>query len=404
MTADATSIDYPSATGAECPWPAMARMRVDHPVYQLPDQPDMYVLSRWEDVRWASLHPELFTSDRSRSAINGSDVMIGTGSPKLVVTESEGADHKRKRTMAFQAVKPGRLKTYEPNIEAFAQELIDAFPDGQEFDFVEAFANPLPALVTCMMLGLPLEDHHYVRAWGSFEVPGLRWLGDAVKERQLVSAATMFDYLTEKILARHERREDDAISLVIDEQIRLDGEFDLAEVRAQVTVLLGGGVVTTAHFLSTLMYHALTTRGLLDRLRHDRSMLVPFLEEGIRIEGPSQWHPRRVLQDVELHGVTIPAGSFVLLMVGAANHDERRFPDAERFDIDRENLKHHMGFGYGAHFCLGAPLARLETRIAFDCLLDRSRAIRLSEDNDFTYIASPQFRGLRRLNLSFHRR
>jgi cytochrome P450 len=376
-------------------------MRKRHPVYQLPDQPDLFAISRWEDIRYVSSHPEIFTSDRSRSALLGTDVDVMIGSSTLVVTETDGEEHKRKRAMAFQAVKPGRLVTYEPMIAQLVDRLIDGFAPRGRADLVDELTGPLPAYVTCHMLGLPEEDVDYIREWGTFEVPGLRWYSEDFARRQLASAARMNRYLTAKVLDRHEHPGDDVISDVIAEQIAQDGEFDLAEARSQVTVLLGGGVITTAHFLSTAICNTLASQGVLERVSADHALIPTLIEEALRLETPSLWHTRRVLVDTELHGLRIPAGAFVLLMTAAANRSENRFPNPDVLDIDRPNLKHHVGFGYGAHFCLGAPLARLEVRIAFEHLLTRLPNLRLANDNDFKHIASVQFRGLRRLNVEF---
>jgi cytochrome P450 len=126
-----------------------------------------------------------------------------------------------------------------------------------------------------------------------------------------------------------------------------------------------------------------------------------MIEEALRVESPVQWVPRRVTQDVELRGVRIPAGSWVLLGWGAGNRDPERWTDADEFDIEREAPEKHIAFGHGPHFCLGAPLARLEGRIAFEKIFDRMANIRLAPDAGLTHFDSPSFRGLRRLDIEF---
>jgi cytochrome P450 len=126
-----------------------------------------------------------------------------------------------------------------------------------------------------------------------------------------------------------------------------------------------------------------------------------MVEEALRVESPVQWQPRRCVRDTEVAGVTIPAGATVLVLFASANRDDRVFACPERLDLERANVKSHVAFGYGPHFCLGAPLARLEGRIAFETLFRRLGDIRLADDNDFAPIDSVVFRGPRELHLTF---
>jgi cholest-4-en-3-one 26-monooxygenase len=191
------------------------------------------------------------------------------------------------------------------------------------------------------------------------------------------------------------------ISEVVAEQVGRDGALNVAEVRAVSAALLAGGVVTTAHFMASAMLLLLENPDQLAKVRVEPTLIPRCTEEALRLEAPTQWTPRRAVQDVELAGVSIPAGAFVLLLQGACNRDPAVFDEPDRFDVTRPNATDHLSFGYGPHFCLGAPLARLEVRVAFEQLLARLDNLRLASGNELTHNPSPQFRGLRRLELEF---
>jgi len=393
-------VTYPSIEGAEDPYPAIAHMEQTARAYQVPGQPDLFVVSRYDDIRYVTNHRETFTSDLIFTRFNGGvEVMIG--SANKVVTESDLDEHRRKRKICFPAVRPGRLKELEPEVRELADTLIDGFGDAGRVEFVEAFSGPFPAWVACRLGGLPDEDVAKVREWGALEVPGARWLPEEARQRQIDAGAHMFEYLTGRILERRDNPGNDAITHIIDAQLELDGAFNLDEVRAQFMVVLLGGVVTTSHFLSTAMRHLLRRPDLMARIRADHGLIPKMIEEALRLETPVTWHARRVLHDTELGGVPIPKDAFVLLMSAAANRDATRFPDPTHLDLDRPNLNEHVSFGYGPHFCLGAPLARMESRIAFERLLTRLADLRLAPGQDFRHIPSPQFRGLQELHLEF---
>ena len=396
------SVDYPSMEGAECPWPTFEYLRREAPVYQIPDRPNLYIVSLYDDVRRVFADPKLFSSFNSRDGLLGFDILLSTqSSGGHTMIQTDPPEHKPKRKLGFAPLKPGRLKAYKPLITEIVDDLIDAFIDDGRCEFVTAFAAQLPTILTLRLMGVPESDIGWVQLWSKFEASGASWMPKEFLEEQRENGGKMFEYLTARLQERYESPQDDVMSDVIREQIARDGEFDMDEVRAQVAVLLGGGVVTTAHFLGNMMLLLLENPEQMRLLREDPSLLPRAIEEGLRLEAPALWQPRRVTADTELSGVKIPAGSYVLVMQGSANRDDSRFACPAQFDIQRENITDHMAFGYGIHFCLGAPLARLELRIAFERLLARLQDIRLGPDNDFTHLPSPSFRGLNKLNIEF---
>jgi cytochrome P450 len=394
-------LTYPGPAGSEDPWPLLERLRAESPVFELPYRPGAYVVTRYEDVRFILGHPELFSSSSVRSQLSGFAIIDDPTTPDRAMNECDDPEHVGKRRIAFAPLKPGRLKTYEPMITELADGLIDDFVNEGRVEFVDSFAHPLPARLTCRLMGVPLEDEKFVRGWGRFESSGLAWMDDEFKARQRENGARMFEYLTELIGARRENPTDDVISSVIKEQVDRDGEFHLADVRAQCAILLGGGVVTTAHFFSSCMRLLVDDPNQMSRIRGDFRLIPNMIDEGLRLDPPTMWQPRRARQDVELGGCTVPKDSFLLMMFCSGNRDDRKFECPAHFDIGRPNAKDHLSFGYGSHFCLGAPLARIELRVGFERLLTRLKNIRFAPDNDFEHIASASFRGLRRLELEF---
>jgi cytochrome P450 len=318
-----------------------------------------------------------------------------------VMIESDPPHHKAKRDLAFQPLKPGRLKAYEPRIRGFADQLIDDFAARGEADLIADFGDKLPILVISDILGLPDSDHAWIRAWGRAETSGLTWMPKDFQERQKVTASKMGDYLTDKLLARVDDPRDDVLSEMVQAQIRRDGEFNLDDVRGQAGAVLAGGVLTTAHSIGSTMLLLLGHPEELARVKAGFGRLETTINEAIRVESPIQWVPRVAAEDHEVGGTLIPKGSYVLIMWASANRDPAFWDEPEKFDPDRPKLKNHVAFGYGIHFCLGAPLARLESRVAIEQMLTRLPDIRLADDNDYRHIGSPSFRGLQRLNVAF---
>jgi cytochrome P450 len=392
---------YPSMEGAECPYPFYDTWRKEAPVHALPDRPNIFVLSRYEDVKYVVSHPEIFSSVGSRSGLNG---FGNVGEPTMggrVMIESDPPFHKAKRDLAFKPLKPGRLKGYEDMIRGFVDQLIDTFAERGEADLIADFGDKLPIHVISHILGLPPEDHDYIRAWGRAETSGLTWMPQEFQDKQRGTASKMGDYLTDKLLERVDDPGDDMLSQMIQAQIRRDGEFNLDDVRGQAGAVLAGGVLTTAHSIGSTVLLLLSHAEELERVKADFGRLETTINEAIRVESPIQWVPRVAGEDHEVGGTLIPKGSYVLIMWAAANRDPDFWEEPEAFNPDRPKLKNHVAFGYGIHFCLGAPLARLESRLAIEGLLTRLPDLRISDANDFQHIPSPSFRGLRRLLVEF---
>jgi cytochrome P450 len=395
--------EYPSVQAAECPFELYDWLRSDEPVFQLPAFPNMYFLTRYEDVRAILGDPASFTSQHHLRDFIGFELLIGRedGPPPMI--DADEPLHKELRTMASSALKPVRVKSYEPIIREIVDDIIEGFIDDGKVEFVEQFSHALPVRLTLKLMGVPQDDAPAIREWAKLESAGLRFLSREFNQAQQARSTAMNEYLRERILERYEQRTDDVISDVIDAHLAQRGRFDIQEVLPQVAILLGGGVGTTAHFLASVMLLLVQNPEQMAHVRADHGLIPRAIEEALRLEGPLQWLTRRVVRDVTVRGVKIPKESFVLLSLGAAGRDGDRFRCPTHFDVRRERPQEHMAFGYGLHFCLGAPLARLEMRLGFERLLTRLANIRLAAGADLRHIKSPQMRGLVRLDLEFDR-
>lgn len=399
MAPDARDVVYPSVELIECPYPVFELLQEEAPVHKVPGR-DEYLVSRYEDIVYVLRHPEVFSNALARQARGQGDGSEANAS----TIASDPPAHKAKRALTYSGFTPGRLRTYESVIQSITDTLIDSFIDKGAVEFVEDFASPLPILVFCeLFFGNAREDYEKFRRWALLDGSGARYLPGERLEAGEERRRGMKEYLEATILDRHERPRDDILSEMIQKQVERDGALNLPYLRAEAGLLLAGGFVTTAHMIASAMLLMLQNPVQMASVRADHSRIPGMVEEALRVESPVQWQHRVAAIDTEIGGVQVPAGSMLVVMLGAGNRDKAKFEHPEVFDIEREDSNRHLAFGFGAHFCLGAPLGRLEGRIAFERLLHRLDEIELAENNDFTHLDSPLFRGPSSLHLVFKR-
>jgi cytochrome P450 len=286
-------------------------------------------------------------------------------------------------------------------IRAHVDELIDGFAAKGRCEFVAELADPLPVKVILSLFGLPAEDHDRAYAWGRYEGAGSRFAPPERQESARQSILGLGAYMREAIVDRYEDPRDDELSRFVQAHVEHDGELDLANIVPDATTLMIGGIFTTTHLLSNLMQLLLESPEQLRSVRADHSLLGRATEEALRAEAPVQWSPRLVTTDVEIGGIAVAAGAMLILSWAAANHDGAVFDHGESFDVMRQNVKEHLAFGHGLHYCLGAPLARMEARICFERLFDRLGDIRLAPGFVIEPLDAPLFRGPKALQIEF---
>jgi hypothetical protein len=344
------------------------RLRDEYPVYRHPET-GVYALSRFEDVREAASDPVTFSSEGTS---------LGQGLlPHIQVMDPPR--HDRLRRLVTVAFTPRRVAEMEPRIREIARGLLDQFAGKGHADLMLDYARHVPSRAIGDMIGVPPERREAFLHWTESMVAVPE--GESQSGNVQGPARKIYGEFARLLDERRRERRDDLMSALLDAEI--DGErLSQEELLGFCFVLIVAGNDTTTNLIANgailLARHEAVRRELVA----DPSGLEDAIEEMLRCESPAQALPRRVTRDVERHGVRIPAGSEVSLVWGAANRDEREFEDAERFDPHRR-IRRHLAFGQGVHFCLGANLARLEARVAFEELLARLPEYQLGETPRF---------------------
>lgn len=289
--------------------------------------------------------------------------------------------HTRLRDTVRQAFTPRAMAALAPRIQAVIDDLLDGLDGRDEIELIESFAFPLPAIVIAEQLGVPVEDREQFKTW-STKLGGLVFGAVEVPDRRELAsegAAEFTEYFTRLIRQYEAAPGDNLISALIAARDRGDSIPDELMVGA-CTLLLFGGHETTTGLIANGMTRLLEHPDQVAMLRADPGLLEPAIEECLRYEGPAHTMVRLVQHEHERGGHTLRPGDRVYLSMAAANRDPDVFEEPDRFDITRQPNP-HLGFGHGLHFCLGAPLARLETRLAFSALLKRYPNLRLATDD-----------------------
>jgi len=316
--------------------------------------------------------------------------------PGLVLIEDDPPRHTRFRRLVNKAFTVRRIEALTPWITAVANELIDHLHAGEN-DIVPAYAVPLPVKVIARLLGIPGEDYETFKRWSDAFLSTVPT--DQAANLQNVSA--MISYFGKTAAARRAHGAEDLITALVEAEV--EGEkLDEAEILGFCILLLIAGNETTTNLIGNML-NALAERPVLwEQLRGDRSLVEQVIDESLRYESPVQRLSRYATRDVEVSGVRIPAGDIVRIYYGAANRDPKAFNDPDEFRLDRD-LRNHVGFGMGIHYCLGAPLARAEAEITLNALLDRFAGIRRGPSPALRQIASPVIFGFKHLPLVLER-
>jgi len=349
------------------PYPVWKRLRDERPLYHN-ERYGFYALSRFEDVERCLVDWKTYSSARGTVLeLIKSGVELPPGS---MIFEDPPA-HELHRGLLARVFTPRRMNALEPKVREFCARVLDPLVGAGGFDFVRDLGAPVPMRTIGMLLGIPEQDQEAIRDRID---EGLRLADGTMPEptRQYrMDEGSGFD---EYIDWRAEHPSDDLMTELLNAEYEDETgkrkRLTRTEVLSYVNLLAGAGNETTTRLMGwtgkLLADHPDQRRELVER--HD---LVPnAIEELLRYEPPSPVQARYVMKDVEHYGQVVPAGSVLLLLNGSANRDERKFPDADRFNIHRA-IDHHLAFGYGIHFCLGAALARLEGRVALEELLKR---------------------------------
>jgi hypothetical protein len=384
------------------PFPLYRRMQDEDPAHWSP-RLKAWVLTRYEDVKRVCLDSRM-SSDRLRPFFAAQAAAEAARMADLIryltlwMVFRDPPEHTRLRRLAAKVFNVRSIHALRPNVEALTAWLLERIGERREFDFIVDFAGPLPALVIMDMLGVPREELGRLKRLsdemalfiGSARGPGEKYDRASSATRQM---AQLFRELIEE--RRAQARQD-----LLSELIRVeDGGDRLSddELVATCVLLLFAGHETTTHHLANGLLALLRFPAELERLRDDAALAPAAVEELLRYDGPIGAQVRIVQDEQALHGKTLRTGERVFLMMNAANRDPRAFQDPDRLDIGRNGVP-HLTFGYGAHLCLGFPLARLEGQVALPAVLRRWRGIELAAGR-LEWIDSMVLRGMKAMPL-----
>jgi cytochrome P450 len=385
-----------------------ARMRAEDPVFCQPGidgETMIWFLTRYEDVVAVLLDDQRFVRDPALALPPEQVESWQSAMPEAFrfieehMLNRDGEDHRRLRRLVTKAFTPRMVERLRPRIQEIADGLIDAVDARGEMELVEEFAFPLPITVIAELLGIPARDRDRFREWSNAIVTPA--LGPEALAAFGLRMSDFVAYLHELFERRRAEPGEDLVSALL--QVRDGGDaLSEQELFSMVGLLIVAGHETTVSLIGNgvraLLEHP-DQRALLER---DPSLVGGAIEELVRYDGPVERALNRwAAEDVELGGHTIRRGDGVIVILGSADRDPERFPDPDTLDLTREDVK-HVGFGRGSHYCLGAPLARLEAEVALTTLLRRLPGLRLAvPPEELTWRPVPLFRSLAALPVAW---
>lgn len=369
---------------AELQW-----MRQHDPVY-FDEEAGVWGISRYDDIKAIESDPATFS--------NAGGIRPETG-PIPMMIDMDDPEHRMRRKLVARGFTPNRVRQQEPHIHTIVHDLIDEVCEQGECDFIWDIAAWVPLIMIGDALGVEPEDRSTLLRWSD---DLLRGLGTEDLDLLLAAGEAFNGYTEYSARVIEDRRacpRDDLMSILVHAEVDGDRLDDQSLLHESLLILIGGDE-TTRHVMSGGAYQLLTDRDQWDRLRADRSLVVPAVEEMLRWVTPIKNMARTATRTVEFGGKTIEAGQKLLMLYPSANRDEAHFPDPHRFDIER-TPNEHVAFGFGPHFCLGSSLARLELRALFTVLLDRLPDLRLVDAAEPAHRAANFVSGYEGMKVAF---
>src|SRR5262245_34008685 len=385
------------------PHPFYARLRAESPVYRMTLPETAWLVTRYDDVVTV-LKDERFVKDTANAltpqqAANQPWFRQVFKSLKRTLLNVDPPDHTRLRGLVSQAFTPRLIELWRDRVRRLTDELLDGVQERGEMDLIRDYALPLPTTIIAEMLGVPVADRGRFHRWSSAIVSASSstWMLLSA----VLNARALIGYIRQIIKRRRADPQDDLVSALA--RAREAGEaLSEEELLAMIFLLLVAGHETTVNLIGNGTLALLEHPDQMEILRSDPGLIKPAVEEFLRYGSPVELATERYArEDVTLAGVTIPRGGMVFAVIGSANRDERQFPHPDALDIRREPNR-HLSFGLGTHFCLGAPLARLEGQIAIGTLLRRFPQLRLAvAPGELRWRGGLLLRGLQSLPVAF---
>jgi cytochrome P450 len=375
------------------PYPIYEQLRAEEPVCFV-ESVGLWLVTRWNDVQYVDKSPELFTGETEPSTLNR------TFGKNLL--GSEASYHDRIRKLIYPWFRVGAIGEYPDNVIApIANELVDSFVNRGELELVSEFAEPLSARVLKRALGLEFLEEETLRRWFVELATGAaNFEGDPEKQRIADAASTEVNETLAPVIEQLGHEPDDTLlSSMVNTEV--DGEhLSLEEVQSNLKVMIVGGLQATTDLIALSIWAILSHPDQLEDVRNDPKLIDASIEEAARWHSPVGTSTRQTTRDTELAGVKLERGSLVAAVLASANRDERNWTDPDTYDVHRREGG-HLAFATGPHLCIGARLARYETRTAWRILLDRLPSLRLDPERPIE-ISGWEFRSPRHLHIQWN--
>lgn len=394
--------DLFSQTFKTNPFPTFKIMRHQDPIFahKAPDGRTIWYITQYEDVVDVLKENKIFVKD-IRNASTSTQTPNAKSSIQRLINENmlfaDPPDHTRLRALVNQAFTPRRIQSMAPRIEEIASQLIHNVLEQKKMDIISDYALPIPLTVITELLGIPQADRDAVCDMSQAIIsPGSRGLTYRARKQKV---RAFIAYLQELFQAREKHPQDDLITDLVQAETNGD-RLSQPELSSMVALLIVTGHETTVNLIGNGMYALLTHPDQLGKLKANLSLLPETVEEILRYDGPVETSTTRwVSEDIIYKGHHMKKGDVMRVVITSANRDQAQFTDADMFDIGRKgNGRQHLSFGFGIHYCLGAPLARLEGQIAFHQLLSHLPSIRLAvPPNQLKWRSGVLFRSLEAL-------
>jgi pimeloyl-[acyl-carrier protein] synthase len=383
------------------PYPFYHALREKDPVHQSPM--GFWVLTRYDDVV-TSLRDPRYGRDGFAPLIEatyGPETAKGNLPRSMLMRDPP--DHTRLRALVNKAFTPRVIEGMRAHIQAIVDRLLDKVQGARSMDVIDDLAYPLPVTVICEMLGVPLDDQDAIKGWSSDIARSLDAIGlmadPDIVARGVAARRNLTEYFRRLLPERRQHPKADLLSLLIAVEEQGD-KLNEGELLAMCLLLFIAGHETTVNLIGNGTLALLEHPDQMARFNDDPALIPSAIEELLRYDSPVQWTARITNADVEAGGREIPSGSMIIAAIGAANRDPSHFPDPDRLDIARPDNR-HVSFGFGIHFCLGAPLARVEGQIALGTFLRRMPDLALQTGATLDWRESSALRGLKRLPVTF---
>ena len=392
-----------------CPHEFNQRLRKEAPLYHCPHT-GIYFVSDYDTITKIAKDHVTFSNRFALATVGDKEV-----DPRIKEIQAQGYPpvdtmltqdppvHRRYRGMVNQAFTARRVATLEPEIEKVCHKLIDEFIDRGEAEFVVEFCEPVPMIVIAEQLGVPLSDYELFKSWSDAFVAQLSRMATPDEEVDAAKLIVAYQhYFAARIEERRKDPHDDIISDIVHAKFEDERPLDVPEMLSIIQQLLVAGNETTTNAIAECVLMWIKYPDQFAKLKANRDLVPNLVEEILRLSTPTANMWRVVTSDTEIQGTPIPAGSMVQIRFSSANRDEQKFPNPHQFDVERDNARSNIAFGYGVHMCIGASLARKEMDVAFRVLLERFDEFELAcDESELSYAPNVLLRGLSRLPVRF---